>query len=85
MSYGYVPPGLSPPRKSWLMRNKVMVAVAAVAVAIGAIVAVIVSRGSSGPTAYLAASASQVEFITWQQTGSGIQGHHRLRRAGRRN
>lgn len=46
-----------------------MVAVAVVAVAIGATVAVIVSRGSSGPTAYLTASASQVEFITWQQTG----------------
>lgn len=78
--YGYVPSerppqyGYVPPRKNWVMRNKGLAAVGAGAVAIGAVVAVVATRGSSGPPAYLATRSGQVEFITWQQTGSGIQG-----------
>jgi hypothetical protein len=79
MSYGYVPPhqpyGRVPSSKNWLMRNKGLATVGAGAVAIGAIAAgVLVGRGSSGPPAYLATNSGQVEFITWQQAGSGIQG-----------
>ena len=71
--YGSAPPPSSP-HKSWLLMHKGLVVVIAGSVAGGAVVAGVVSRGSSGPPAYLASSASSVEFVTWQPVGSGIQG-----------
>ena len=60
--------------KNWLLMHKGLMAVIVGAAAGGAVVAGVVSRGSTGPPAYLASGSRSVEFITWQPVGSGIQG-----------
>src|SRR5579863_9492989 len=65
--YGYAP--------SWPRRNKGLLAlVGVVGLLAGVIAAVLVGRSSPGPSAFLATSSGEVEFITWQPVGNTIQG-----------
>ena len=78
--YGYVPPERPPQYghvPSWPRRHKIpIILVAAGALVIVVIVVAVVRAGSSGPSVFLAANSSEVEFIQWQpdSSGSGIQG-----------
>ena len=77
-NYGYVPPspyGSVPARQNWVMRNKGLAAVIAVAALFGAVVAAYLASRSPGPSSFLASNSAQVEFIQWQPAASGgIQG-----------
>ena len=71
--YGYVPPQMP----SWPRRHMLgIILMAAGALLVGGIVAVVASKGSSGPSSYLATDDSGVTFIQWQpdSSGSGISG-----------